>query len=191
MTATVAKHRGFTLIELLVTVVVIAIAVGFILPQINWIKTTPPIEKPMRSLATIIELARDEAALQGRNFGIRFYPDSYEILELEPETGAWITIEDDDMLVGAEFGEEFIPRLIIEERDVELEYPDNETTDEPELDAFGQAIAQAGEPPHVVILASGEVSPFELQLDALGDDGFISMQGDFLGSLTLSRERLR
>lgn len=186
---------GFSLIELLVTVVVIAIAVGFIVPKLNWIRSTPAIEKPIRELASLIELARDEAALQGRNFGIRFYREGYQIFELEPDSGVWITIEDDDLLVGEAYGESFIASLVMEERDIELEEPDRETDDSdsddpPILDDFGVPLSTASELPHIVILASGEVTPFAFALEALDEDAFVRLDGDFLGSLTLTRDRL-
>ncbi|MEN7341883.1 MAG: type II secretion system minor pseudopilin GspH [Pseudomonadota bacterium] len=188
-----AKHqRGMTLVELIVTLVIIGIAIAFVLPQVSWIDEDTEIEAQANALATVIELARDEAALQGRNFGLRFYPTGYAIVELEPDTGAWITIEDDELLVDGEFDEKIVPLLVIEERTIELELPefDSDEDDEPETDIYGQPIPVTGEIPHLVILASGEVTPFMLELDEVGSDAFIRVNGDFLGNLEFTTERI-
>ena len=182
-------QRGFSLIELLVTTIVIAIAASFILPRLSWIRSTPPLQDELRDLAARIELARDEAALQGRNFGIRFYPDGYAFLDLDDTTLVWTTMEGDELLGSEQFDEDSLPRLRIEERDIELELPDTDDDDERETDAFGNVIEQAGETPHVVILSSGEVTPFLLEIESLQDDAYARLEGDFLGQMTLSDQR--
>ncbi|MEM7610113.1 MAG: type II secretion system minor pseudopilin GspH [Pseudomonadota bacterium] len=184
-------ERGFTLIEIMVTVFIIAIAVGLILPSIGWVKKTQVTEKDLRELAARVALARDEAALQGRNFGVRFYPDGYGFFDLDPDTGAWLTLSDDDLLTTQQFSDDILPALVIEERDIELEPPSKRDDDDDQLlDAFGNVIETATDVPHIVILASGEVTPFQLSLEKLGDDQFAMLESDFLGQLelVLSRE---
>lgn len=188
--SSVIRQRGFTLIELLVTMVVIAVAAGLLIPQLSWIRSTPPLQLELRDLAARIELARDEAALQGRNFGIRFYPDGYAFLDLDETSQVWTTMDGDELLGSEQFAEDTLPQLRVEDRDIELEYPDNEDDDaERERDAFGNVIEQAGETPHVVILASGEVTPFLLEIESLQDDAYARLEGDFLGQMTMSDER--
>ncbi len=183
------RGHGFTLIELLVTMVVIAIAAGFIATQLNWIRTTPPLQAELRDLAARIELARDEAALQGRNFGIRFYPDSYEFLDLDPDTQVWVSMEGDELLGSMTFAEDTLPRLQIEDLDIELETAQEYADDEVELDAFGNVVEDLSEPPHILILASGEVTPFTLELESLKDPAFARLEGDYLGGLTMTDQR--
>ena len=189
-----ARAAGFTLIELLVVLVVIGIAVGLVLLSPNVIREPPPLQTAVNELASRIALARDEAALQGRNFGIRFYPDGYEFFDLDPDNGVWTTLQGDELLGRADFADDVLPSLEVEERDVELKAAtntDEEDDDGPLLDAFGNTIELAGEVPHVVILASGEVTPFVVELEALGSDEYVRLEGDFFGSLDIDTERAR
>ncbi len=188
-----ARAAGFTLIELLVTLVVIGIAVGLVLLNTNVIRDKPLTETALTDLAAQVALARDEAALQGRNFGVRFYPDGYEFLDLDPDTGAWTTISDDELLARFTFEDDLLPSLFVEDRRIELEPPvDAEDDDEEELiDAFGNVIERAAEVPHILILASGEVTPFEFELEMIGSDDYMRLEADFFGDMEMTAERDR
>ncbi|MEM8547599.1 MAG: type II secretion system minor pseudopilin GspH [Pseudomonadota bacterium] len=179
--------HGFSLIELLVVIIIIALSSVMVMGSLGWQRRSPPLLEAMEELASTIELARDEAALQGRNLGIRFYPDGYEIFDLDPDTNVWLTLSDDEMLAPVQFDERVLPGLWLEEREIPLTFPDDEDSEdnEPLIDLFGNVIETASEPPHVVILSTGEVTPFQLRLDELGEkDGYL-LSGDFLGNLEI------
>lgn len=189
-----ARAAGFTLIELLVVLVVIGIAIGVVLLSPNVIRDKPVTETALTDLAAQVALARDEAALQGRNLGVRFYPDGYEFLDLDPDTGAWTTLAGDELLARVTFDEDLLPSLIVEDRRIELERPvDAEDDDDEEelIDAFGNVIERAAEVPHVLILASGEVTPFELELEMIGSDDYMRLEADFFGDMAMTSERDR
>lgn len=189
-----ARAAGFTLIELLVTLVVIGIAVGLVLLSPGVVRETAPTEAALTDLAAQVSLARDEAALQGRNFGVRFYPDGYAFLDLDPDSGAWTTLSGDELLSRTVFDEALVPSLTVEDRRIELEPPAEATGDEDEealIDAFGNVIERAAEVPHVLILASGEVTPFEFEIERVGSDEYMRLEADFFGDMTIERERAR
>ncbi|MEO1594474.1 MAG: type II secretion system minor pseudopilin GspH [Pseudomonadota bacterium] len=185
--------HGFSLIELLVTIVVIGMAAAIVLLNPRVLRQTPPLEEAVFGLASRVELARDEAALQGRNFGIRFYPDGYTFLDLDPESGAWITMTGDKVLTRTEFSRDMIPELTVEDRQIELDPPadpvDPDDDEEPLFDGFGNIIERAAEPPHIVILASGEVTPYILEIELVGSDDYVRLDSDFFGEMSITTER--
>ncbi|MEM9172325.1 MAG: type II secretion system minor pseudopilin GspH [Pseudomonadota bacterium] len=186
-----ARQAGFSLFELMVVTIIIALSSAAVMFSLGFQRRTPELEQLVNELASTIELARDEAALQGRNFGLRFYPDGYEIFDLEPDSGAWLTISDDELLAPTQFAEDVIPTLFVEEREIPLEFPeDDENDDEPQYDGFGNLIETATEVPQVVVLASGEVTPFVFEVMLYGDaDQHWSLSADFLGAMELTNLR--
>lgn len=185
------RATGFSLIELLVTLVVIGFIVGLVLLSPTIVRSSTPVEDAINDLANHVALARDEAALQGRNFGVRFYPDGYEFLDLDPDSGAWTTLTGDDMLSRVSFDDALLPTLVVEDREIELEPPQRNDDEDEEvlIDAFGNVIERAGEVPQVVVLASGEVTPFEFVLEQVGSDEYVRLETDLFGDMTLETER--
>jgi type II secretion system protein H len=182
-------QRGFTLLEMLVTMVIIAIALTLALPQIRLLQPDSPVDKQTRELAALIELARDEAALQGRNFGIRLHQYGYEFYDLDPDTGAWLTLQGDDMLKPVELEQRLSVQLEMEGRIIPLPpRADEVINDEQELDQFGNPLPAAGPTPHIFILASGEVSPFVLTLRDIPSGHAIELDADYLGQMTLTED---
>lgn len=180
------RQFGMTMIELLVMMVIIAISVGMIVPQLSWIRQDPPLREEIGDFASLIELTRDEAALQGRNFGIRFYPDHFALYELDPDTGGWFVVQDDDLLKGATFGDDTLPALFVDDREVILEPPEADDDDiEPVSDIFGQLVQYAQDVPQVAILSSGEVTPFTLELDLIGGGESLQLNADVFGDLEI------
>lgn len=186
------RTRGFTLIELLVVLVVIGIAVSLVMINAGLIREDRPIDKDLQALLGAFSIARDEAALQGRNFGLRIYPGGYAFLDLDADTGVWTTMQGDKLLAATDFDDSVLPTLEVEDREVRLEPPQDAEADDDEevlLDAFGNPIESAGDVPHVLILSSGEVTPFVLELEELGSDAYRRIEGDFFGELTVQDTR--
>lgn len=183
------RPRGFTLLEMLVTMVIIAIALTLALPQIRLLQQDAPVETQTRELAALIELARDEAALQGRNFGIRLHQTGYAFYDLDPETGAWLTLEGDDVLAPVEFERRLSLQLEMEGAVIPLPPTAEDARREQEedaVDAFGNPLPNVGLTPHIFILASGEVSPFTLTMRDIPTDQAVELDADYLGQMTLT-----
>jgi general secretion pathway protein H len=144
---------GFTLIEILVVLVIIGIIVSFALLSFGVLGKDSQVEEESRRLVAILTEARDEAALQGRDLGLRLEPASYEFMSLEPRRGGWETITDDDLLRRRDLPEGITMRLWLESREVILERPRKEDRKEIETPA-----------PQVIVLGSGEIVPFDLEI---------------------------
>jgi general secretion pathway protein H len=147
------RLRGFTLIEILVVIVIIGVIVTFAVLSFNVLGGDREAEQEARRLAAILAQVRDEAALQGRDLGLRLEPSAYEFMSLEPRRGGWQPVADDDLLRRRELPDGLRMRLWLESREVILEQPRAEKRKKVETPT-----------PQVIVLGSGEIVPFDLEI---------------------------
>jgi len=145
--------RGFTLIEILVVLVIIGVIVSFAVLSFGVLGKDSEVQEESERLVAILTQAREEAALQGRDLGLRLEPASYEFMSLEPRRGGWETITDDDLLRRRDLPEGVTMRLWLESREVILETPRKDDRKQVETPT-----------PQVIVLGSGEIVPFDLEI---------------------------
>ncbi len=83
------RDRGFTLIELLVTIVIISIILSIAVLSLSLVGDDREVRKEAQRLMSLLEVAQDDAVLQGREFGVEFLIGSYRFVEYEPLSGKW------------------------------------------------------------------------------------------------------
>lgn len=173
---------GFTLVELLVVLVIIGISIAAVLPSIGLLQDDRDLEREARRLSALIELAAEEAALQGRDYGLRFGLHGYRFYEQDPRTGAWIELAGDEILRERNLPGDLRFSLRLESRDILLteaiegERQQRDPDDGPD----------PGPTPHVLLLSSGDATPFELTVSRDFDDVSAELRGNFLGRVELS-----
>jgi general secretion pathway protein H len=157
----VRKLGAFTLIELLIVVVIIGIVSSFLLLSFGILGNDRALEQQVRRLGSLLELSRDEATLQGRDFGLEVMQGGYRFVELDPILGQWSEVVGDEMLKPRQLDENMEIELYIEDRKVVLsrEPAKTERTEENEKNQRNLRETYA---PHVLILSSGDLSPFRM-----------------------------
>ncbi|MCK6372091.1 MAG: type II secretion system minor pseudopilin GspH [Gammaproteobacteria bacterium] len=161
---------GFTLLELLVVMFIIGIIATMATLSIGVSSSDKGIEKELRRLGDLVQLARDDAVLQGREFGITFYAGEYEFSTYDPAENRWQPLGDGD----APFSPRPLPPESVAELEVEgrlLELGERsvparqrERGDGERRAAEGGGDAEDYGEPQILILSSGDVTPFELGL---------------------------
>lgn len=182
--STLNRKRGFTLIELLVVIVILGISVALLLPNMGSLRDDRDLERAAQRLAALLELASEEAGMQGRELGIRFGRDNYAFVDLDPDTGAWIALSGDDMLYPRTLPEDSDFELLLEERQILLESEAIPAADDDKDD--DELTIDVGPAPHVALLSSGETTPFTLYLRQDFSRTSIVIEGDALGGIEIN-----
>ncbi len=161
-----AGGPGFTLIELLVVIVIVGIVSAVALLSLGILGDDRDLQREARRLSSLIELANDEATLQGRDYGLELMQSSYRFVEYDPLTEQWTEVIGDEILRPRQLAEQTEFDLYLEDRRVLLDTDAADIEIDEEDDASNSRNRDLTDDyvPHVLIMSSGVVSPFELTL---------------------------
>ena len=174
------SSRAFTLIELLVVLVIIAVISAAALLSIGIIGDDRNLQTEARRLSSLIELANDEAAILGRDYGLEIMESGYRFVEYDPLLNQWYEIIGDDFLRPRRIEEGMEFELFIEDRRILLDTDVAQTErDEEDTDLTDDYI------PHILIMSSGDVSPFELRIVRPADRANVTLTMSLTGELEL------
>lgn len=159
--ATRRQQAGFTLIEILVVVVIVGIISSVVLLSTSLIDDDREAQQSVRRMASLVELAADEALLQGRDFGLEFRERGYRFVEYDPFQERWFEVLGDELLRPRELPEELRFELYLEDRRVLL--PADAARLEVDEDS---PVSNAANDyaPHALIMSSGQLTPFRVEL---------------------------
>jgi general secretion pathway protein H len=170
--------RGFTLIELLVVMVIVATVVSIGVLSFGLLGSERELETEARRFVALMEVAQDDATMQGREFGIELMTAGYRFVEYDALTGQWADVPGDETLRLRELPEELEFELYLEDRRIQLEY-DPATFDDPEKSS-GRSASDVYSP-HLLVYSSGDATPFELHFWRRFDDSRVVLRGNALG----------
>ncbi len=174
------KEHGFTLIEILVVVIIIATISGIALMSMNLISDDRELDTERKRLATLIEVAQDEAMMQGREFGLEMMTSTYRFVEFDPFTSQWSEVPGDDIFRLRKLPEGMEFELYVEDKRVVLENDPKEFKDP---DDAGMSLAKETYAPHVFVFSSGESTSYEIRLKRPLNDQQLVMRGNILGDI--------
>lgn len=143
------RCAGFTLIELMVVIIIIGILMSAVVLSIRTDEIDEHMEIEIRRIQALINLAREEAVMQGQEYALTVKEGSY-LFEMFDD-GAWLPITDDRVfreravLQGTELA------LVVDTLEIPLATAEDSGDDRES-------------PPRIYILSSGEIMPFELIL---------------------------
>ena len=160
-------------------VVIIAILVSISVLSTGVLGRDSELTDETRRLDQLIAAAREQAEIQGRDYGLSIYPEGYQFLRFDVRRGLWYPVTTDPMFRPRQFPAGLAPRLSIEGREIVLKPFDPDTMPDPEAEDGADAKKARGSgdpdgkeppPPQIFIFANGDLSPFELKLERDGGD---------------------
>lgn len=138
------RARGFTLVELLVVLVILGCVVGVVTLSTGLASPERALRNEAERLAGLIGVVSEEAVLDNRDYGIRFEAQAYQVLRHDPQQQRWQALGQDLHRLPA------WAVLSVELEEGALHLADDEAQDDLQ--------------PQLVLLSSGELSPFQLTL---------------------------
>lgn len=158
---TYRRNAGFTLIEVLVVLLIISIMSGIVIANMPSFTDSGEFDREARRLGVILDMAREEAMVRTNEFGFKPEENSYRFYVYDDLARQWQPVDDRPFDVH-ELPEDMELSLKVEGDDFEL--------------------SEAKAPP-VLILSSGEITPFELTIRSgrgssrtLESDGYADLE---------------
>lgn len=180
---------GFTLIEIMVVMVIIGVLATMISLSIGGRSTDDRMQAEARRLQQLIRFAADEAQAKGLEIGLRHTPAGFEFVGLE-SGGGW-SVYQDSSLRPRKIPTPFYLEMRVEGKlippaaEVKPEAEQKKTEDE---EADENEEEESAVKPQILLLSSGEMTPFTLDLKLKGHPAWYRVEGDVLGRLSLGRQ---
>lgn len=186
------RESAFTLIELLVVVVIVGIISAVAMLSLGILGDDRDLQREARRLGSLIELANDEAMLQGRDYGLEFLQSGYRFIEHDPLTEQWFEVIDDEFLRPRQLADQTEFELFLEDRKVPLHTDSDELEYNQDDDATAANYRDRDLTddylPHVLIMSSGDITPFELTLVRQNDRAAITITVSIVGEIEIKSD---
>lgn len=173
------RSRGFTLIEILVVVIIVATISSVALLSLGLVADDRELDRERKRLATLLDVAQEEAALQGREFGVELLQEGYRFVEFDPFEGRWTAVVGDDLFRLRQLPEGMEFELYVDDRRVIL--PMKATALEGKKD--DERDSPTDYSPHLYLSSSGSGTPFEIRVRRPAYDQEVVVRGDILGNI--------
>ena len=127
---------------------IVSVMMGIVVTQLPSSSTSLELKRESERLVTLLTMASDEAVIRGSELGFEIERDLYSFYEFRDETEDWVAIED------APYQSRQMPdgiELLLK------------------LEGRKRLLDTEGDVPPILLLSSGEVTPFDLTVHDPGD----------------------
>ena len=177
-----ARASGFTLLEVLVVMVIVGIIVSMAVISVNVLGRDREMDQEARRLQAVLDQAREDAMLEGRDLGLRIDARGYDFVRYDARKDHWDTIPGDPLLRERSWPDGLEAELWLESRLVQLQArsaapveSSGATADAKDQGTVSDASKDTTDDsdmlrPQVVVQASGDLVPFEIRFKRGGSE---------------------
>lgn len=169
---TASRASGFTLLEVLVVIVIIGIITSMAVVSVRVLGGDHEMDQEARRIQAVLTQAREDAMLEGRDVGFRLDTTGYDFLRFDTRTERWEAVADDPLLRERTLPDGLEASLYMEARQVQLPNRSEPTERTPAN-------------PQVVVMASGDLIPFEIRLARAGTEEVRRIEGRLEGAIEI------
>ncbi len=165
---------------MLVVVLIIGIVSAIAVLALGNLGDDRELQNEARRMTSLIEMASDEATLQGRDFGVQLLQRGYRFVEFDPLTERWSEVFGDDLMRPRTLADDTEFDLFLEDKRVLLKFDAAETErsdDDDDSDITQDYV------PHVLVLSSGDITPFVLEIFRNTDRASVVLSASPAGEL--------
>jgi general secretion pathway protein H len=145
--------------EVLVVIVIIGVIISAATLAFGVLGADREAENETRRFWALLQQAREEAELQSLDLAVFVAASSYEFMRFDPRINQWIPIQGDPLYAPRTLPEGLRFRVWLEAREIILTPRPPERSDEDDNKKW---------PPQIMVMSSGEIMPFELQIERDG-----------------------
>jgi general secretion pathway protein H len=176
------QQLGFTLIEIMVVVIIVGVLASIAILSVGTVRDDRELRTEAHRFAALLGVALDEAAMQGREFGVEVLTAGYRFVEYDALSAQWSDVPGDDTLRLRSLPDELEFELYLEDKRILLD-DDPAEFDDPEERRMRAATDIYS--PHLLIYSSGDTNPFELHVYRPNDNARVVLRGDALGTVEI------
>jgi general secretion pathway protein H len=167
--------RGFSLLELLIVVTIIGIFIGAAVLSIGVLGRDREMEREMLRLSSLLELMREEALMQGRDYGLLITRSGYRFYIYDYMQQQWVEPAHDNLMRPRHLPDGLSLELAMEGRDLVLR---------PDFEIGAPDVPQ----PQIALFSSGEVTPFRVSVQRGFDPGRMTLDVALDGTMESSED---